>query len=94
MTVLEDRHARFLTSTRPRLDDLASVMVSEHGRARASRKSPAAGSDPGQPSDHQPRHNATVRAVCCPFAARGSIRGAEVSGGGASAPGDGSRDPR
>jgi hypothetical protein len=32
MTVLEDRHARFLTSIRPRLDDLAPIMVGEHGR--------------------------------------------------------------
>ena len=32
MTAMEDRHARFLTSLRPRLDQLAPVMVSEHGR--------------------------------------------------------------
>jgi hypothetical protein len=32
MSAIEDRHARFLTSIRPRLDDLAPVMVSEHGR--------------------------------------------------------------
>jgi hypothetical protein len=32
MTAIEDRHARFLTSIRPRLDDLAPLMVSEHGR--------------------------------------------------------------
>lgn len=32
MTAIEDRHTRFLTSIRPRLDDLAPVMVSEHGR--------------------------------------------------------------
>jgi hypothetical protein len=32
MTAIEDRHARFLTSIRPRLDDLAPVMVGEHGR--------------------------------------------------------------
>jgi hypothetical protein len=32
MTAIEDRHARFLTSIRPRLDNLAPVMVSEHGR--------------------------------------------------------------
>jgi hypothetical protein len=32
MTSIEDRHARFLTSIRPRLDDLAPVMVGEHGR--------------------------------------------------------------
>ena len=32
MTMLEDRHARFLTSIRPRLDDRALLMVSEHGR--------------------------------------------------------------
>ena len=31
-TALEDRHARFLTSIRPRLDNLAPVLVSEHGR--------------------------------------------------------------
>lgn len=28
----EDRHARFLTSIRPRLDNLAPLIVSEHGR--------------------------------------------------------------
>jgi hypothetical protein len=32
MTAIEDRHARFLTSIRPRLDQLAPLMVSEHGR--------------------------------------------------------------
>jgi hypothetical protein len=32
MTAIEDRHARFLTSIRPRLDNLAPLMVSEHGR--------------------------------------------------------------
>ena len=32
MTTIEDRHARFLTSIRPRLDNLAPLMVSEHGR--------------------------------------------------------------
>jgi hypothetical protein len=32
MTMIEDRHARFLTSIRPRLDNLAPLMVSEHGR--------------------------------------------------------------
>jgi len=32
MTGIEDRHARFLTSIRPRLDNLAPLMVSEHGR--------------------------------------------------------------
>jgi hypothetical protein len=32
MTGIEDRHARFLASIRPRLDNLAPVMVSEHGR--------------------------------------------------------------
>jgi hypothetical protein len=32
MTAIEDRHARFLTALRPRLDTLAPVMVSEHGR--------------------------------------------------------------
>ena len=32
MTAIEDRHARFLTSIRPRLDDLAPVRVGEHGR--------------------------------------------------------------
>ena len=30
---IEDRHARFLTSIRPRLDNLAPLMVGEHGRA-------------------------------------------------------------
>jgi hypothetical protein len=30
MTTIEDRHARFLTSIRPRLDNLAPLMVSEH----------------------------------------------------------------
>jgi hypothetical protein len=29
---IEDRHARFLTSIRPRLDNLAPLIVSEHGR--------------------------------------------------------------
>jgi hypothetical protein len=32
MSAIEDRHAVFLTSIIPRLDDLAPVMVSEHGR--------------------------------------------------------------
>jgi hypothetical protein len=32
MTEIEDRHARFLTSIRPRLDNLAPLMVAEHGR--------------------------------------------------------------
>jgi hypothetical protein len=32
MTAIEDRHTRFLTSIRPRLDNLAPLMVSEHGR--------------------------------------------------------------
>jgi hypothetical protein len=32
MSAIEDRHARFLTSLRPRLDNLAPVMVGEHGR--------------------------------------------------------------
>jgi hypothetical protein len=32
MTAIEDRHARFLTSNRPCLDQLAPLMVSEHGR--------------------------------------------------------------
>jgi hypothetical protein len=32
MSTIEDRHARFLTALRPRLDDLAPVLVSEHGR--------------------------------------------------------------
>jgi hypothetical protein len=32
MTAIEDRHARFLTALRPRLDNLAPLMVSEHGR--------------------------------------------------------------
>jgi hypothetical protein len=32
MTAIEDRHARFLTSIRPHLDQLAPVMVGEHGR--------------------------------------------------------------
>jgi hypothetical protein len=32
MTGIEDRHARFLSSIGPRLDNLAPVMVSEHGR--------------------------------------------------------------
>ena len=32
MTAIEDRHARFLTAIRPRLDQLAPLMVSEHGR--------------------------------------------------------------
>ena len=32
MTAIEDRAARFLTSIRPRLDNLAPLMVSEHGR--------------------------------------------------------------
>jgi hypothetical protein len=32
MTGIEDRHARFLSSIRPRLDNLAPLMVSEHGR--------------------------------------------------------------
>ncbi|MFL6270208.1 MAG: hypothetical protein ACJ75A_08605 [Actinomycetes bacterium] len=32
MTAIEDRHARFLTSIRPPLDQLAPLMVSEHGR--------------------------------------------------------------
>jgi hypothetical protein len=32
MTAIEDRHARFLTGIQPRLDNLAPVMVSEHGR--------------------------------------------------------------
>jgi hypothetical protein len=29
---MEDRHARFLTSSRPRMDQLAPLHVSEHGR--------------------------------------------------------------
>jgi hypothetical protein len=29
---IDDRHARFLTSIRPRLDNLAPLMVGEHGR--------------------------------------------------------------
>jgi hypothetical protein len=32
MSAIEDRHAAFLTSITPRLDNLAPVMVSEHGR--------------------------------------------------------------
>lgn len=32
MTTIEDRHARFLTSIGPRLDDRAALLVSEHGR--------------------------------------------------------------
>jgi hypothetical protein len=32
MSGIEDRHAAFLTSIRPRLDNLAPLMVSEHGR--------------------------------------------------------------
>jgi hypothetical protein len=32
MSAIEDRHAVLLTSIIPRLDDLAPVMVSEHGR--------------------------------------------------------------
>jgi hypothetical protein len=32
MSAIEDRHAVFLTSIIPRLDNLASVMVGEHGR--------------------------------------------------------------
>jgi hypothetical protein len=32
MSAVEDRHAAFLTSITPRLDNLAPVMVSEHGR--------------------------------------------------------------
>ena len=32
MIAIEDRHARFLSSIRPRLDNLAPLMVSEHGR--------------------------------------------------------------
>jgi hypothetical protein len=32
MTAIEDRHASFLTSSRPHLDNLAPLMVSEHGR--------------------------------------------------------------
>jgi hypothetical protein len=32
MTAIEDRHARFLTALRPRLDNLAPLMVSGHGR--------------------------------------------------------------
>jgi hypothetical protein len=32
MTAIEDRHARFLTGIRPRLDNLAPLLVSEHGR--------------------------------------------------------------
>ena len=33
MTAIGDRHAGFLTGIRPRLDNLAPVMVSEHGRS-------------------------------------------------------------
>jgi hypothetical protein len=32
MSAIEDRHAVFLTSIMPRLNNLAPVMVSEHGR--------------------------------------------------------------
>jgi hypothetical protein len=32
MSAIEDRHAALLTSITPRLDNLAPVMVSEHGR--------------------------------------------------------------
>jgi hypothetical protein len=32
VTAMEDRHARFLTANRPRLDQLAPLHVSEHGR--------------------------------------------------------------
>jgi hypothetical protein len=32
MTEIEDRHARFLTANQPRLDQLAPLHVSEHGR--------------------------------------------------------------
>jgi hypothetical protein len=32
MTTIEDRHAALLTSLRPRLDQLAPLHVSEHGR--------------------------------------------------------------
>jgi hypothetical protein len=51
MTAIEDRHARFLTSIRPRLDQLAPLMVSEHGRGFwAVLDPPADGSTPGSGS--------------------------------------------
>jgi hypothetical protein len=32
MSAIEERHSRFLTGIRPRLDNLAPLMVAEHGR--------------------------------------------------------------